>query len=521
MFSFQNVDYFIKDRKLLNNVSFQVNNGQHIALVGRNGSGKSTIFNLIQRKLEPDRGDIKTSKSYDILAIEQEMPSANLTPMEHLLMKDKERHELLQELESCEDYDRIADLYDRLIEIDAYSAESRASKILKGLGFDDDAQNKKMSNFSGGFRMRVALAAAIYQEPDLLLLDEPTNHLDFETTQWLQNFLKKYPKSFILISHDKDFLNHSADFIIHLKNANATIYNGNYDIFVKTYNLQQSNIKSHNEKLSAQKSRMLDFVNRFKAKASKAKQAQSRIKAIEKMEFLELDEDETFIKLDFLDSQKVSPPILKYEKIYLGYDDKLVLKNISGMLYPYDKIGLIGPNGNGKTTFANFLAGQLSQQKGDLTRANNLKIGYYKQDYLDSFDPNTTIYGQLKEYIKTNNDFEIRKHLGRFGFSGFGVDQKIKELSGGEKARLLFACLTFDNPNLLILDEPTNHLDIEMRESLVRSLNEYNGAIILITHDKFLLEHVADSLWLVQNNTIKDFNYDINQYKKELLTRAS
>ncbi len=516
MISVQGLEYYIKGRKLLDNVNFQVTNNQHIGLIGRNGTGKSTIFNLILGNIESDGGKIEISKNYKILEIKQELPNGQHTAMQHLLMQNKERYDLFQELESCEDASKIAEIYEKLIEMDAFAVEAKAAKILNGLGIPENVQNEKMQHLSGGLKMRVALAALLFQEPDLLLLDEPTNHLDFETIQWLQGFLKKYPKSFILISHDKNFINHCVDSIFHIKDAKITSYMGNYDTFIKTYNLKQQNSIAYNEKLGKKRDDMMAFVHRFKAKASKAKQAQSRLKMIEKMEFLDVDQAENSITLNFLKPQKVSPPIIQYEKTSLGYEDKTILHNLTGMLYPYDKIGLIGENGKGKTTFAKFLAKELKQLKGTRDESAGLKIGYYKQDCIDDIKPGTTIYDYIKDTLNSDkvNDHFIRTHMGRFGFSNFNKDQKIHELSGGEKARLIFAGLTFENPNLLILDEPTNHLDIEMRESLVMSLNQYEGAVILITHDRFLLEHVVDKLWLVKDGKIKEYEGDIEQYKK-------
>lgn len=517
MISFQKVSYTIRGRRLLNQVSFQISNNQHVGLVGRNGTGKSTIFKIIQGDLSADQGNVEVAKHWKVLAVNQEMPDGPITPLNYLMSQDKEAISLFKELEACEDPNRLGDIYERLIQIDAYSAQSRAAIVLKGLGFSDEDQNRPLSTFSGGFRMRVALAAVLFQEPDLLLLDEPTNHLDLETTQWLQGFLRKYPKSFLLISHDRDFLNATVTSILHLKGEEVNRYTGNFDTFLTTYQLQQANIASYNEKLAEQKERMMAFVNRYRAKASHAKQAQSRLKAIEKMNFIPVQKDDPTIAFQFPEPDDLSNPLVSFEKIVLGYDSKTVLRNVSGTLGPDDRIALVGANGNGKTTFARFLSGDLLAKAGDFSTNQKLKIAFYRQDQFEELETNRSAYAHVSDHLVNASDLQIRKHLGRFGFSKEKTEQKVHELSGGERARLLFACLTAKRPNLLILDEPTNHLDMEMRESLITALNAYKGAVILITHDKHLLHHVADRLWIVKDGSIHYFDGDIKEYEKSIL----
>jgi len=364
--------------------------------------------------------------------------------------------------------------------------------------------------------MRVALAAMLYQEPDIMLLDEPTNHLDLETTKWLEGFLKRYTKSFLMISHDRDFLNNTVDYILHLKGKHVSRYVGNFDTFLDTYTMQQQNIAAQNAKLEEQRQHMMEFVNRFLAKATKARQAQSRLKAIQKMKFIPVDKDDPTIAFEFPEPETISPPLLSFEKVFLGYGDKMVLRYISGNFAPEDRVALVGENGNGKSTFAKFLAGELEPIKGTLNKGAKLKIGFYRQDQFDNLDLERTAYEHIMEALGTTNNLEIRTHLGRFGFSGDKADQKVKELSGGERARLLFASLTATKPNLLILDEPTNHLDMEIRESLIRALNTYKGAVILITHDRNLLSKVANTIWVVKDQKITPFDGDITEYEKSL-----
>jgi len=517
MISLQNVDYSITGRQLLKNVSFQISDNQHVGLVGRNGSGKSTIFNIIQGSIPIDHGDIKIAKQWKILAVKQDMPDGKLTPLQYLLSQDVEANALFKELETCQDAHRMGDIYERLIQIDAYSAEARAAVVLKGLGFDDDAQNRLLETFSGGFRMRVALAAVLFQQPDLLLLDEPTNHLDLETTHWLQSFLKRYPKSFLLISHDRDFLNATVDHILHLKNSKIGRYTGNFDTFLTTYQMQLANIAANNEKLEDQRGRMMAFVNRYRASAARAKQAQSRLKAIEKMNFIPVEKDDPTVAFQFPEPLELSPPLVSFEKVSIGYKDKVILHNVSGTLSPSDRIALVGANGNGKTTFARFLAGDLIPEKGTRKTNSKLKIAFYRQDQLEELEMDRTAYNHVADALKDATETQIRTHLGRFGFQREKADQKVKALSGGERARLLFSCLTAGNPNLLILDEPTNHLDMEMRESLIAALSVYKGAVVLITHDRYFLHHVADQLWIVKNGTITTYKGDVQEYERSLL----
>lgn len=513
MISIKNVSYYVAGRELFDNVSFRISDREHIGLIGRNGSGKTTLFKIIENKISADSGKIEIPKSAKILSIKQEIPSGEISVIDYLLKQDEERHNLFLELENCSDTKRMCDIYDRLMQIDAYAAESRAAVVLNGLGFNEDMQNMSLDTFSGGYKMRIALAAALFQEPDLLLLDEPTNHLDLETSDWLREFLKKYAKSFLLVSHDRDFLNSTVDTIFHLKGRKVTCYTGNFDTFIDTYTLKQRNAESFNAKMEDKKQHMMDFVRRFHAKATKAKQAQSRLKAIAKIKFMPVDEKDPTVEFNFPEPQFISQ-ILFYNNVTLGYGDKTVLKNLSGTILPDDRIAIVGKNGNGKTTFAKFLAGELKPKKGVLEKNSKLEIGFYKQDLFEKLNKDISLFEELQKNVPGWSEQQIRNHLGRFGFSGDKIFQKIAEISGGEKARLVLASLTLHSPNLLILDEPTNHLDIEMRESLISTLTSYKGAVILITHDRYFLNQIANTIWIVENEKITLFSEDMNAYHK-------
>ncbi|GHU13844.1 glycosyl transferase family 1 [Alphaproteobacteria bacterium] len=521
MITLQDISFSIAGKMILDGIDLHLSGRQHVGLVGRNGSGKSTLFKIMENILEHDGGRIQKERGKTILSIKQEMPDGNLTPREFLLSQDVLRVKLMNQLENCHDNPELmGEIYDQLISMKAFDAESRAAVVLNGLGFSEEAQNFPLSSFSGGFRMRVALGAILFQEPDLLLLDEPTNHLDLETTDWLKDFLNAYPKTFILISHDRDFLNDTVDAIFHLKNKKLTRYNGNFDTFIETYTLKQKNIEEYNAKMESKRKHMMSFVERFQAKATKARQAQSRLKAISKMKFLPMEPDDHTIAFNFPDPETVlASNILTYDKISLGYGDNVVLKNVSGSIMGDDRIAIVGSNGNGKTTFAKFLAGELKQKKGVREANGKLKVGFYKQDLFEKLSINKTLCDFVKDMMPSAIDKHIRSHLGRFGFSGDKVFQLIGELSGGERARLVFATLTIEAPNLLILDEPTNHLDIEMRESLISSLTSYKGAIVLITHDRHFLNRVANSIFVVASNSVEQFSGDVDQYERIVQSR--
>ncbi|MEW9905994.1 MAG: ABC-F family ATP-binding cassette domain-containing protein [Candidatus Symbiodolus clandestinus] len=514
MLSLRNIDYTIAGRTLLATVNLQIASQQHIGLIGRNGSGKSTLFKIIQGDLLADSGQIECAKHGSILTVKQQMPEGSATPLAFLLSQDSERLQLLQAIEQCQDTNHLATLYDRLLQIDAYTAEARAAVILKGLGFSDDEQQRPLATFSGGFRMRVALAAALFQQPDLLLLDEPTNHLDLETTSWLQKFLQRYPKSFLLISHDRDFLNQTVNHIFHLKQGKITSYSGNFEQFLTAYQLQQQQIQAHNSKIQQQREHMLSFVNRFRALSSKAKQAQSRLKSLEKLQLIPVATDDPTLSFQFPEPELLNPPLLSFSKVTLGYGDRVVLSQASGYLAPQDRIALVGANGQGKTTLARFLAGELTAKKGVVERHRQLTVAFYHQALEEVLTATATPYSHIAERWPTASDQQLRKHLGRFGFSQEKVEQQVSLLSGGEQARLLFACLTIYRPQLLILDEPTNHLDMEMRESLMAALNRYPGAVLLISHDRYLLQHVADRLWIINQGTLSQFAGDLNDYEQ-------
>ncbi len=519
MLDIQNVTYRIAGRTLFENMTAHIPANHRMGLIGRNGSGKSTLFKLICGELHCDEGSLSLQGDVKISTVAQEMPATNDTPLEFVLQSDKDRHELLIESETATDPYRLAEVHQRLVEINAYEAPARAAKILSGLGFSEDEQHQPLSSFSGGWRMRVALAAALFCEPDLLLLDEPTNHLDLEATAWLEAYLKSYPRSLLVISHDRYLLNSVVNRIYHLSHGTLKLYNGNYDFFEKTQKEQLLLQESALRKQEAARAHMQSFIDRFRAKASKASMVQSRIKMLEKFEPLSAIKQDNSVQLSFPKADDISPPMITMENASVGYGEKVVLKNLHTRIDPEDRIALLGRNGNGKTTFANLLAGYLQPMSGDVLHHPKLKVGYFHQHQIDSFEGEMTAFDHLAEHMKGAKPEAVRAQLGRFGLTKDMATTKVKSLSGGEKARLNLALISSLKPNILILDEPTNHLDMASRESLIMAINDFNGAVILITHDRYILEHTVDRYWIVADQKVSKFEGSIDDYYGLILGR--
>ncbi len=518
MIKLTNITVRIAGRKLIENLTVTLNEGHHYGLVGRNGTGKSTLFKILLKTLHPDEGQLEIPARVRIGHVAQEVPSGSMTPLEAVMAADQERLQLMARLEEGSEPEKMADIYDRLIAIDAFSAESRASEILAGLGFSEHMQNEPLSSFSGGWRMRVALAALLFSKPDWLLLDEPTNHLDLEASLWLEDYLKGYPHSLLIISHDRHLLNNVCDRILFLQQGTIKLYGGNYDTFEKTWQAQQETLKAQHAKQEAQRKHMMAFVNRFRAKATKAKQAQSRLKALEKMEKLPDIVYDPEIKFDFPEPEKLSPPLIVLDDVSVGYTPNLpILKGLSQRIDEDDRIALLGANGNGKSTFAKLIAGRLSPQKGEIRRSGKLKVGYFAQHQVEEFDEKATAFEHVIRKASNFSPTTARGHLGRFGLSGTKADVLVKNLSGGEKARLNLALIFLEKPNILILDEPTNHLDMDSRQALMVALNDFKGAVILITHDWDLLASTMDRLWLVANQKVEPFEGDLEDYRRLVL----
>ncbi len=519
MLDITNLTYRIAGRVLLENASVRVSEGHRIGLVGRNGTGKSTLFKLITGEIEPDAGDVSLPRGCRIGVVAQEVRGDEGTPLDYVLAADTERAALLAEAETCTDGHRQADIQTRLLDIDAYAAPARAAIILNGLGFDAEAQNKPLSAFSGGWRMRAALAAALFAEPDLLLLDEPTNHLDLEAALWLEGFLKTWPKTLILISHDRDFLNVVVTGIIHLERQGLYAYAGSYDSFEKQRRERIAQTEQAQAKQAAVRAHLQAFIDRFKAKASKAKQAQSRVKALARMEPLEAITRDPEVRFNFPDPDELAPPMISLNGAAVGYDGRPILRNIGLRLDPDDRVALLGANGNGKTTLAKLIAGRLDLMDGERVAPNRLRVGYFAQHQVDELDlSETPIQAMTRVMPNTAKPEQVRAKLGAFGFGAEKAQTKIGALSGGEKARLTLALITYDAPHLLILDEPTNHLDIEARTALVEALTIYKGAVILVSHDRRMVEMVADRLWLVAHGTAKPFDDDMDAYQRLILS---
>jgi len=488
-----------------------------VGLIGRNGAGKSTLMKAIIGAIEPDDGSIEMPRSTRIGYIAQEAPNGAATPIETVLAADKERAALLLESETCHDPDRIGEIHDRLIAIDAYGAPARAARILVGLGFDDEMQQRPLDTYSGGWKMRVALAALLFSEPDLLLLDEPSNHLDLEATLWLESFLKSYPAMMIVISHERDLLNGVVDNILHLEGGKTTLYAGGYDAFERQRAERAAQLAAARANQEAQRAKLQDFIARNSARASTAKQAQSRVKALAKMQPIAAMAEDPTLSFDFPDPDELRPPLITLDMAAVGYADTPILQRLNLRLDPDDRIALLGRNGNGKTTLARLLAAQLRPMDGAMNATGKMRVGYFTQYQVEELDRDDTPLEHMTRMMKGKTPAAVRAQLGRFGFSGVKATTKVAKLSGGERARLALALITREAPHMLILDEPTNHLDVDAREALVQALNSYSGAVVLVSHDRHMLELTADRLVLVADGTAREFAGSLEDYTDLIL----
>ncbi|MBC7147948.1 MAG: ABC-F family ATP-binding cassette domain-containing protein [Rhizobium sp.] len=520
MITINDISARIAGRLLIDHASVSLPSGTKAGLVGRNGAGKSTLFKIITGDLSPESGSVSIPKNARIGQVAQEAPGTEESLIEIVLAADKERAALMLESETATDPHRIADIQVRLSDIDAHSAEARAATILAGLGFDAEAQLRPASSFSGGWRMRVALAAVLFSEPDLLLLDEPTNYLDLEGTLWLEDYVRRYPHTVIVISHDRDLLNTAVNSIIHLDQKKLTFYRGGYDQFERQKaeaDELQTKAKVKNE---AARKHLQSFIDRFKAKASKAKQAQSRVKALERMGTVASVIEDHVQPITFPEPEKQpASPIIAISGGAVGYEPgKPILKNINLRIDADDRIALLGSNGNGKSTFAKFISGRLKAESGEIKLAPSLKIGFFAQHQLEDLVPNDTPVEHVRRLMPGAPEAKVRARVAQMGLATEKMATAAKDLSGGEKARLLMGLAAFHAPNLLILDEPTNHLDIDSRRALIAALNDYEGAVILISHDRHLIEATVDRLWLVNNGTVSPFEGDMEEYRSLIVS---
>lgn len=532
MLHINDLTYRIEGRPLFTQATLAINEGHKVGLVGRNGTGKSTLFRLIKDEISPDDGEINLRKNMKLGVVDQEVPSGPQSLIQTVLDADKERKALLEEAETATDPMRIAAIHTRLADIDAYSAEARGASILAGLGFSAEDQLKPCSDFSGGWRMRVALAAMLFAQPDLLLLDEPTNYLDVEGAVWLEAHIRKYAGTVFVISHDRDFLNTAVTHIAHLRGGKLFGYTGNYDTFERQLAERNRLDMALNAKQEDERRHLEAFVNRFKAKASKAKQAQSRVKKLAKMKPVATIINDPIAPIALPGPDRpLSPPIVRFDNVALGYDlpdgeELIVLKNVNQRIDPDDRIGILGKNGQGKSTFAKAIMDELQPllldpaKPGFIRRNKKLRIGYFAQHQIDALNPRASAYDHVVELMPEATEAQRRARLASFGLGIKNAETPAGELSGGEKARLLFSLIGFHKPHLLVLDEPANHLDIDSRAELVRSLNNYEGAVVVISHDRNLLEAVVDRLWLVDNGTVQPYEDSLEDYRKLQLEKT-
>ncbi|WP_204114626.1 ABC-F family ATP-binding cassette domain-containing protein [Shimia biformata] len=517
MLRIDDITYAVAGRPLFQGASATIPEGHKVGLVGRNGTGKTTLFRLIRGELALESGAISLPSRARIGGVAQEVPSSETSLLDTVLAADTERAALLAEAQTATDPTRIAEVQTRLADIDAWSAEGRASAILKGLGFDFADQSRPCSDFSGGWRMRVALAAVLFSQPDLLLLDEPTNYLDLEGALWLESYLAKYPHTVIIISHDRGLLNRAVGAILHLEDKKLTFYQGPYDQFARQRAERLAQAEAMAKKQEARRAHLQSYVDRFRYKADKAKQAQSRLKALSRMQPISSPQEAALRAFSFPSPTELSPPIIRIEGGSVGYDGTPVLKKLNLRIDQDDRIALLGKNGQGKSTLAKLLSDRLALMDGQMVRASKLKIGYFAQHQVDELHVDETPMDHVRRERPNLLPGQHRSILAGFGLMADQAETLVGDLSGGQKARLSLLLATLDAPHLLILDEPTNHLDIESREALVEALTDYGGAVILVSHDMHLLSMTADRLWLVSNGSVAPYEGDLESYREMLL----
>ncbi|WP_225009521.1 MULTISPECIES: ABC-F family ATP-binding cassette domain-containing protein [Novosphingobium] len=519
MLSIQSLTVRLGGRDILSRASAAIPPRGKVGLIGRNGAGKSTLMKALIGQIEPDEGEIEMPRGTRLGYIAQEAPAGDATPFDTVLAADKERTALLEEAETCTEPHRLGDVHDRLIAIDAYTAPARAARILSGLGFDEGMQGQPLDSFSGGWKMRVALAALLFSQPDVLLLDEPSNHLDLEATLWLENFLKSYPATLLIISHERDLLNTVCDHILHLQGGKVTLYPGGYDSFERQRAERAAQVAAARAAQEAQADRLKDYIARNSARASTAKQAQSRAKMLAKMQPIAALMEDPSLRFDFPDPEELRPPLITLDLAAVGYAETPILRRLNLRIDPDDRVALLGRNGNGKTTLARLLAAQLTPMEGAMNAAGKMQIGYFTQYQVEELAGDATPLEHMTRAMPGKTPAAVRAQLGRFGFSGPHATAQVGTLSGGERARLALALVTRDAPHMLILDEPTNHLDVDAREALVQALNAYKGAVLLISHDRHMVELTADRLVLVDEGTAREFSGSMEDYIDFVLGR--
>ncbi|MFD1912367.1 ABC-F family ATP-binding cassette domain-containing protein [Halodurantibacterium flavum] len=517
MLTIRDITYSVEGRPLFEGAGAMIPTGHKVGLVGRNGAGKTTLFRIIRGELALEGGEISLPARARIGGVAQEVPSSGTSLIDTVLACDTERAALMAEAESATDPSRIAEIQTRLADIDAWSAEARASSILRGLGFEPEDQLRPCSDYSGGWRMRVALAGVLFAQPDLLLLDEPTNYLDLEGALWLESYLARYPHTVIIISHDRGLLNRAVGAILHLEDRKLTLYQGGYDTFARTRAEQRAVLAAEAKKQETRRAHLQSFVDRFKAKASKARQAQSRVKMLEKMTPITAPEEAAKHVFTFPEPEELSPPIIALEDVDVGYDGRAVLRRLNLRIDQDDRIALLGRNGEGKSTLSKLLAAKLETMGGRIARSSKLRIGYFAQHQVDELHLDETPLQHIMRQRPGEGQPKLRARLAGFCLMAAQAETEVGRLSGGQKARLSLLLATLDAPHLLILDEPTNHLDIESREALVEALTGYSGAVILVSHDMHLLSLVADRLWLVKGGAVAPYEDDLETYRKSLL----